>query len=436
MNNEFPINVFPPLFKDLIMDCNKSLNFPIDYTGTAILTAISTAIGTSAKVKVKEGWYEYASLYTAIVGKAGANKSHPISLIFDVFNQIDKKAIDEFTPLYHKFIEYQRLSNKERKESTPIKEPQLSKTVLGDFTPEMLLQRLSTNKKGCVIVSDELATFIDGMNNYSKGDRASLYLTLWSNKATSVDRVGKPIPIMVTQPFLNVIGGIQPRVLPKLFPSNKIDNGFLQRFLFAYPNYTGKKSVNKNEKDEELIKAFNGFILDYINNHPVNIDATTGNATSKIYHFSNEAKEYFFNWSEGNADEVNNNSETVIGEILSKFDNHFIRFALLLQIMENDNAIEIGLNAVKGAERLCEYFTNCAVKVIDTINEPPKPSEDLPQNKFKLYNELSDVEFSTGTAVRLAQKVDINMKERTVKAFLMNRTYFDRIGYGVYKRKL
>lgn len=436
MNNEFPINVFPPLFKDLIMDCYNSLNFPIDYTGTAILTAVSTAIGTSAKVKVKEGWYEYASLYTAIIGKAGANKSHPISLIFDVFNQIDKKAIDEFTPLYHEFIEYQRLSNKERKDSTPIKEPQLSKTVLGDFTPEMLLQRLSTNRNGCVIVSDELATFLDGMNNYSKGDRASLYLTLWNNKPTSVDRVGKPIPIMVTQPYLNVIGGIQPRVLSKVFPSNKMDNGFLQRFLFAYPNDTGKKSINEKEIDFRLIQAFNRFILDYINNHPVNIDATTGNTISKIYQFSNEAKEYFFKWSEANADEVNSNSETVIGEILSKFDNHFIRFALILQVMQNDNATEIGLNAVKGAERLCEYFTNCAVKVIDILNEPPKPSEDLPQNKLKLYNEIGVDEFSTGTAVRLAQRGDINMKERTVKAFLMNRRYFDRIGYGVYKRKL
>ncbi|WP_222609781.1 hypothetical protein, partial [Flavobacterium psychrophilum] len=40
--NQFPIEVFPKLFKDLVIDLNKSLNFPIDYTGTAVLTAMAT----------------------------------------------------------------------------------------------------------------------------------------------------------------------------------------------------------------------------------------------------------------------------------------------------------------------------------------------------------------------------------------------------------
>ena len=51
--NPFPIDVFPCLFKDLILDLNSSLNFPIDYTATSILTAISTAVGTTVKARVK-----------------------------------------------------------------------------------------------------------------------------------------------------------------------------------------------------------------------------------------------------------------------------------------------------------------------------------------------------------------------------------------------
>ena len=66
-DNPFPIDVFPQLFSDLIVDLNKSLKFPHDYTGTAILTAISCAVGTTVKVKVKEGWYEYGSIYCCLV---------------------------------------------------------------------------------------------------------------------------------------------------------------------------------------------------------------------------------------------------------------------------------------------------------------------------------------------------------------------------------
>ena len=53
-DNPFPIESFPKLFSDFIVDLNKSLKFPHDYTGTAMLTAISCAIGTKVKLKVKE----------------------------------------------------------------------------------------------------------------------------------------------------------------------------------------------------------------------------------------------------------------------------------------------------------------------------------------------------------------------------------------------
>ena len=43
-------NAFPLLFRDLIKDLHKSLNYPIEYTGIAILTAVANVIGTTAKV--------------------------------------------------------------------------------------------------------------------------------------------------------------------------------------------------------------------------------------------------------------------------------------------------------------------------------------------------------------------------------------------------
>jgi hypothetical protein len=89
-------------------------------------------------------------------------------------------------------------------------------------------------KEVCTVVSEELATWLEGMNNYSKGDQTSGYLSIWSNKATSIDRVSKPIPLWLPQPFLNIIGSLQTRVLQRFFPAAKTDNGFLQRFLFAF----------------------------------------------------------------------------------------------------------------------------------------------------------------------------------------------------------
>jgi len=93
--------------------------------------------------------------------------------------------------------------NKKDKEKLPKPvKPMLMKTILHNFTPEILHQRLTDNDRGCTIVSEELATFLEGMNNYSKGDQLSIYLSFWSNKPTSIDRVSKPVPLWLPQPFL------------------------------------------------------------------------------------------------------------------------------------------------------------------------------------------------------------------------------------------
>ncbi|MDQ3048772.1 MAG: YfjI family protein [Bacteroidota bacterium] len=108
--NPFPVWVLPEPFNNLAIECKQSLNFPIDYTATSTLVAVATAIGTSANLIVKTGWNEYPTIYAMIVGHAGANKSHPMSKVFNVFNEIDKKAIDLYESLFKDYEEYNALS--------------------------------------------------------------------------------------------------------------------------------------------------------------------------------------------------------------------------------------------------------------------------------------------------------------------------------------
>ena len=170
-DNAFPVDAFPLLFKDLIIDLKKSLNFPTDYTGTAILTAIATTIGTSAKIRVKNNWFEYASIYSCLIGNAGANKTHPINTIFLPIKNIDANNHDTYSKFYLEYLEYQKLSKKVKENTSKVFEPILTKSILTNFTPEVLNKRLSENLRGCTVLSDEMATFFEGMNNYSKGDQ-------------------------------------------------------------------------------------------------------------------------------------------------------------------------------------------------------------------------------------------------------------------------
>lgn len=421
--NPFPIDVFPSLFKDLLLDLNCSLNFPIDYTGTALLTAISTALGTTVKARVKHNWFEYASLYTCVIGNAGANKTHPINTIFKPIKDIDKVKHDIFKETFAEWEQFNKLSKKGKEGLTEPIEPKLKKSVLTNFTPEVLNKRLEENERGCTVLSDELATFFDGMNNYSKGDQIGVYLSFWNNQPTTIDRIGNPIPLFIENPYLSIIGGLQPRVLGKSFPIEKLNNGFFQRFLFAYPDSVFKEPINDNECKATLLENYKNFILNYYNNSDLK--------ETKILNWSPEAKAFFYNWQKENCNLVNEYQNNIKGEIASKFDNHFVRLALLLQIMKEPQADYVQLEAVQGAEKLCTYFMNCSFKVLEVIQNKKDFLQTLPEQKQKFYYLLTE-KFTTAEAVTIGLNFDFN--EKSVQRFLKDTILFKRLKHGSYEK--
>jgi len=429
--NPFPVHIFPSPFRELILETNKALNFPTDYTGTAILAAVSTAIGKSSKIRVKSGWFEFPSLYIALVGNPGAAKSHPIELGFKILRDNDRKAAKEAEILYEAYNNYMELPKAQKKNVAKPEKPIIIKTVLDNFTPEILHQRLADNDRGCAVVTDELATFLDLMNNYSKGDQSSVYLSFWSNKPTSIDRVSKPIPLFISNPYLNILGSLQPRRLRSLFPPTKADSGFLQRFLFAYVHNAMKMPITDNEIDDIVIENYNEWIRYLIRDNPVLINPENNSPQVKLYYWSLEAKSFFYNWQRANTEQVNLNDKTLFGEMLNKFDIHFVRIALIMQIMEDYNTNQISLQAVKAAASLCGYFITNATHIINII-EVPGTIDALPDDKQKFYDALPK-SFTTAEALEIG--AGIPLRETAINTFISRPNLFIRISHGKYSKK-
>lgn len=418
--NPFPIEVLPQLFRDYAIDLNETVNFPIDYTGASLLTAAATAAGTNFKVLVKAGWIENGSLFTCVIGNAGANKTHPINTAFAPIKAIDKERHDQFKYDYELYSSYDKLSKKDKDEAESLFAPILEKSVLSNFTTEILFKRLSENPRGCTVLSDELISFLEGMNNYSKSDQIGFYLSVWSNQSTTIDRVGNPIPLFISNPYLSIIGGLQPRALNKAFPIDKLNNGFFQRFLFAYPSNSNKVPINDNVANELLAKDYESFINKcYAITEP------------RTLTFSPAAKRYFYDWQANNCARVNEHQNSIKGEILSKFDNHFIRLALLLQIMNDTESKEIELAAVQASNLLCDYYLNCSLKVLAKIQNTENYLLSLPQDKQQLFNELEQ-SFTTGDAMEVG--LELGIAERTIKRFLQDTQLFNKAKHGNYEK--
>ena len=418
--NPFPIDVIPQPIRDYVKDLKETVNYPIDYTATALLTATATAAGANIKVLVKNGWTEQGSIFACVVGNPGANKTHPINTMFAPIKAIDKERHERFKFAHEIYSSYEKLSKKDKDQADSLFAPTLEKSVLSNFTTEILFKRLSENPRGCTVLSDELISFLEGMNNYSKSDQIGFYLSVWSNQSTTVDRVGQAIPLFIANPYLSIIGGLQPRALNKAFPIDKLNNGFFQRFLFAYPENVIKQPLNDNVANEQLARKYEEFI-----NKLFDI------CEARTLTFSPAAKRYFYDWQSDNCDRVNEHQNSIKGEILSKFDNHFIRLALLVQMMSDPESMEIELAAVEASKLLCDYYLNCAFKVLAKIQNKENYLTTLPQDKQQLFSELEQ-RFTTAEAIAIGG--DFELQERAIKSFLNDTNLFKKVKHGNYEK--
>ena len=386
LENPFPVDVFPPLFRALILNTKDTLNFPVDYSAASMLAAVSTAIGKTALLEVKTGWREFAPLYLGLIGNAGAAKSHPLDMFFRILEEIDREEYKTFEPLYNKYLQWLALSKKEKKAVQEVKEPVLIKSIMNNFTPEILNLRLSENDRACCVVSEELESWLLGMNQYSKSDTSSTYLSMWSVKRTTIDRVGKAHkPTFIERPYLSIIGTLQPRKLKQMFPVEKSDSGFLQRFIWAYPVDTKKEYITTRQMNESLLEVYNDWIRNYIKDN----NATTyssGQPMAKVYKFNEASKDYFYQWQKANTDKVNAAGDSLLSEELNKFDNHYLRLCLLLELMAGGNGSIISLESAKGAEKLCTYFENTMYMVLDNLEAGIKESKGV--DKLEVANYL------------------------------------------------
>ena len=167
---EFPISVFPHKIQRIITELHASQGYPIDYISAAMLSALAVSIGNSHLAQVKRGWVEGPILYMALIGRPGANKSHPLSFAFHPFIEHDYRHNKEYQEQYAEYERTMSMTKKERleagKDEFPIP-PKRSRFLVSDITPEGLSLIHAQNPRGCAY----------GQTSYRRGLRTSTATT-------------------------------------------------------------------------------------------------------------------------------------------------------------------------------------------------------------------------------------------------------------------
>jgi hypothetical protein len=248
-----PVDLFGP-WTAWIHEAAGAAACPIDYVLAPLLASASVLIGHARWAQAVPGWIEPPHLWIGAVGDSGNGKSPGADcLMRDVLPEIERKMRIDFpdqlrdwqaTNAYAKAAEERwksEVRDAEKKgtpppsqpaEMTIAAEPQEPRLRQHDITIERVATLLATAApKGLLIVRDELAGWINGMNVYNDAGR-SFWIEAYGGRPYRVERQRNE-PLQIARLAVGVYGGTQPDKLAELM--RQPDDGLLSRILWTWP---------------------------------------------------------------------------------------------------------------------------------------------------------------------------------------------------------
>lgn len=421
---EFPIDIFPENYVEYIKLCHVTLGSYIDYMGSSLLFTMSLLIGNAFKIEVKKGWIESASVWIALVGKAGVGKTPSISNVVNPIQKIKNKQVKEYIKNEAKFQEYEALDKKEKDLSEKVYKPAKTQFLVDDVTIEGLMDMHADRPAGIGVHKDELAGWILDMNKYKAGSDLQHWLSSWSNQSISLNRKTASSSF-IQKAFIPVLGGIQPDIISSFYTDENKANGFIDRLLISFPNITINNYVD-DEIDQSYLDWFEDSIL---NMHQKIQDLTQldeeGDIEPHIAYFSPEAKTEWIRIFNKITEQQNSDAENeYMKSMLPKQKSYIPRFALILNMLNGfynqvDNVLEITKKSVLDAEKLSDYFINMSKKIKVDSSESNKIKKVIRDNdKSSGFTQFKKIYQANETVSKSKLAEELGVSRKTIYSYI------------------
>ena len=380
----------PQVLVDWLRPASKVIGCPFDFLILSAVVMIGTLIGSRLRVKPLQNsdWFIVPNLYAGLVGLPSTKKTPALVETRKPILELQFKAREDFKKVFKdyeldlKF--YEKDSHKILKESATKEDyrrkiedcPQPNKPIqrrfeTNDITASKLIQFLSENPNGMMLFRDELTGWLKSLEaDYDKSSRP-FFLELWAGAINyELARVdGREIQL--TSGTLSIIGGVQPSKLQRyVTEAYSFDNsdGFLQRFLFAYPD-VWKRTRKPTKAEYDAMKkgyAKANEILKQITEYDFNGKVIGANGDKfHIVKFDSQAQAVVDQWQ----DEIESEAESLqiedeaFSSFLYKLPKSCFAIALIFHCLESiskssfpdEITIETALKAIAYTEVLISH---------------------------------------------------------------------------------
>lgn len=334
-NNHLPIDTYGKLAKSIINEFSQAYKVNSDVIAAIVLLIV----GSAANRKITLRAWNYINrpcFWLAIVERSGGNKSEPMSRLMKPLAAINKDLVREYNKTYANFAS-------SGSKGTP---PARQKIIISDSTPEIRYQLMVTN--GLVLVRDELNGFFKDIGRYSSSGEVENLLSTWSGQGFPVDRVNAA-SFEIENPFLSIIGGIQPKVMAEAFGTKGFaESGFIPRWLFVVPSDSRvPDSVSEKLIDKDLENEWYSLII------------SLWRMERREFRLSTEAEQAYQGYMKRTSDIMNaSDCDDAIRANYAKLRIYCLRFALTIHLLKY---------GAKAADEVDRKTMDSAIRTVDVF---------------------------------------------------------------------
>ncbi len=380
----FPVEVFPEAIATLITQGAAALPCAPDLIGVPMLAVLGTAIGTSYEVEMKQGWTEGPRIYSGVIALPGDKKSPAEKLATRPLHTLQAKHGQDFQAqkLQHDLamlvyeVELADWRSKRRKKADTAQPertkqppppkpdaPTMTQLLTVDATVEALASIIDSNPRGVLMERDELTGWVLSMNQYKggKGADRQMWLSFWNGASVVINRKGRPDPLVLSNPFVCVTGGLTPDCLDDLVDVRGREDGFLPRILLAYPDPVSLTYTHATVAPaaQGAYEALIGKLLALGNEMPMHTTVATFTMHGRAALIS------FLNELYNRCNSVD--CPVYLRHVIAKLEAYTGRLALILQLCRyvsgNSRTDNIEPESVLGAAKLIRYFLSHAERI-------------------------------------------------------------------------
>jgi hypothetical protein len=412
----FPVEALPGPVAGYVRASAAAVGCAEAMVALPVLSSLSAAAGSAARLHLKRAWSEPATLWTMLVAPSGSAKSPAMKQALRPVYRREREAKDEFE---RAFADWKARSGDAPEEDRP----ERTRYRTGDATPESIVKLLGENPRGLLLARNELGAWLGSFDRYAQGAAdLQFWIEVWDGMQASRDRAGDG-NVTVDNPAVPITGTIQPGALSEKLTPVHFESGFAARFLLASPPsepLTWTEADVTRETEAEFEEVLNRLYA-----LPQGTEARlSGEAKRQWVRFYDRANEEAHDFEAGAARAV-----------AMKAVRYAARLALLVHLGRRaageTSADEVDSESMTQGLMLARWLRRETLRVHDRLDlvESARP----PVMRF--FNMLPAGSFETKDAKAVADRLDVPRRTRyDWMKRLVDRGLLEKIRRGHYRK--